>query len=384
VIEDLPEPIRYAAAFIGPFLATLLLTPVAALVARRFDVMDRPGGHKTHHDAIPYLGGLAVAAGVMGVGVLVGGTNGALLTVLSGALVLGAVGLMDDVRSLSPVVRLALEGTAGMALWLVGIQAGGFPVAWLDLPLTLLWVVAVVNAFNMIDNTDGLAAGVAAASALGIAAIAAVQGDYLEASFAFAVAGASLGFLRWNFPPASIFLGDAGSMLLGFLIAALTLSLDVTVTSTPARLLMLVLLVAVPLFDLSLVVIARLAGRRTVWLGGTDHSSHRLAFKGHGRPRIALTFVLVQAVCSLAALVVYEASPAVVASVAALGATTWLVALVVLLRLPHPAPAGAPAPAARHGSGRGPRWIHPPVVDRSTPEQQRSRPRRDGIEVERG
>ena len=150
----------------------------------------------------------------------------------------------------------------------------------MDLPVTVLWVVAVTNAVNIIDNMDGLAVTVTTASTLGIATIAAINGDYLVASFALAVAGASLGFLRYNFPPASIFLGDAGSMLLGFFVAALTLKLDLPVGAAAPRVLSTILLAGVPLFDLTLVMVARTREGRRVHVGGTDHLSHRLATAG--------------------------------------------------------------------------------------------------------
>jgi UDP-GlcNAc:undecaprenyl-phosphate GlcNAc-1-phosphate transferase len=318
-----------------------MLTPVAARAGHRYGILDRPGGHKSHGIATPYLGGVAVAAGLLAIGAVAAGANGELLTILAGALALGAVGLVDDVRTVPPGVRLLLEGAAGLSLWVVGVRAGVLGTAWVDLPVTVLWVVAVVNAFNFIDNMDGLAAGVAAASALGIASIAALEDDYLVASFAFAVAGASVGFLRYNLPPARIFLGDAGSMLLGFLVAALTLKLDLDVQPTITRLLTVVMLAGVPLFDLTLAVTARLLGRRPPWIGGTDHASHRLATKGRSRMRIAVTFAAAQVACSLLAMWIYAQSVQTAVAATTVVAATWLALLLTLLRLPHPQPAAA-------------------------------------------
>ena len=333
-----PNAIRYALAFMVPAIGTLALTPLAARAAHRFDVLDSPGGHKIHRGATPYFGGVAVAAGLMLIGGVTAGTNGELLTILAGSLVLGTVGLIDDMHTVSPAIRLLLEASVGVSLWLVGVRAGVLDTPIVDLPVTVLWVVAVVNAFNIIDNMDGLAAGVATASALGIASIAALEGDYLVASFAFAVAGASIGFLRYNLPPARIFLGDAGSMLLGALIAALTLKLDLQVRADSARLATVVLLAAVALFDLSLVVVARLLGRRKIWLGGTDHASHRLSEHGQSRLRVATTFATSQVTCSALAVWVCrrDADEAAIA-VAAVG-VIWVLLLAVLLRLPHPTP----------------------------------------------
>ncbi len=193
---------------------------------------------------------------------------------------LAVVGALDDRRSLSPWLRLALEAAAAVALWAVGVRAGLLGHTWFDLPLTVFWVMAVVNAFNMIDNHDGIAALVAAMSTLGIAAISAGSGYHLVAAFSLAVAGACLGFFIHNKPPATIFLGDAGSMFLGFLVAALALKVDLPEGSWMVRLAVAALLVAVPLFDEALVVLARLREHRPVMLGSTDHSAHRLRALG--------------------------------------------------------------------------------------------------------
>ena len=297
-LEDIPPAVRYAWSFLLPFAGALALTPIVMRLARRYEVLDHPGGHKTHGHATPYLGGLAVGGGFIAVGVVAAGANGELLTILGAALILAVVGLRDDVRSVSPWWRLGFEASAGVALWVVGVRAGVFNLTITDLPLTVLWIVLVVNAYNFIDNMDGVASGLAACSAAGIAAIAIHNGDFLVTSFALAVAGAALGFLRSNFPPARIFLGDAGSMLLGFLIAALTLKLDLPIGDAPPRVLSTILLAAVPLFDLSLVLVARILGRRPVMLGGTDHTAHRLRDRGWSGRNILYLATAAQATCA--------------------------------------------------------------------------------------
>lgn len=333
---DLPAAVRYTLAFVVPLLATLLLTPVAGRAAHRFGVLDRPGGHKSHHEATPYLGGVAVAAGLLLIAAVASGAHGELLTVLVGGVLLAGVGLADDVRGLGAVTRLAFEVIAGVALWIAGVRAAVLHTAWVDLPLTVLWVVAVTNAFNIVDNMDGLAASAAMASGLGIGTIAAINDDYLVASFALAVAGASLGFLRFNFPPATIFLGDAGSMLLGFLVAALILKLDLPVGAALPRALSAILLAAVPLFDLTLVIVARLREGRAVYRGGWDHLSHRLVAAGVSRRGVVLLVFVAQAVCSALALVTYRQPQTVVVGLAIGVAAVWVVLLVLLLRMPVP------------------------------------------------
>ncbi len=332
----LPAAVRYPLAFGLPFVATLLLTPQLARMAQKAGVMDSPGGHKTHRDPTPYMGGMAIAAGLLIIGVVTAGADGQLITVMACGLALAILGLLDDVYGLGPVVRFACEVAAGLALWAVGIRAGVLDVAWFDLPLTVIWVVAVTNAVNFIDNMDGVAASVAAMSALGISLIAMRNGDVLVASMGLSVVGAAAGFLRINFPPAKIFLGDAGSLLLGFLLAALTLKLDLPVGPALPRALTTVLLAGVAFFDLTLVMTARMLGRRPIYQGGTDHSTHRLAAKGLSQRWIVLTLATAQAVCSGLAFWLYRSSATtvdvatVILGIAAAGL------LVGFLRLPTP------------------------------------------------
>jgi UDP-GlcNAc:undecaprenyl-phosphate GlcNAc-1-phosphate transferase len=218
----------------------------------------------------------------------------------------------------------------------VGVGAGIFDSTALDVALTVLWVVAVTNAVNFIDNMDGLAAGVTAMSALGIFAISAANGDLLVSSLALALAGASLGFLRYNFPPARIFLGDAGSLMLGFLLAALILKLDLPVGPAAPRVLATVLLAAVPLFDLSVVIVARTIARRPLWLGGRDHTSHRLVERGMSRRAVAVAFMVAQAACAAAAYPLYRLSAAAAAVCLGALALAWGVLLRWFLRRPAP------------------------------------------------
>ena len=327
-------PALYTAAFVVPFIVTLAITPVAARLAHRWGVLDTPGGHKVHATAVPYLGGIAVAIGLVLVGSLAAGASGQLVVVLAGALVLAVVGVLDDVWTVSPWIRVAYEIVAGVSLWAAGIRAGVFDATWLDLPITVVWVVAVTNAFNFIDNMDGIAAGVAAASALGIAAIAGRNGDYLVTSMALAVSGAAIGFLRYNLPPARIFLGDAGSMLLGFLVASLILKLDLPVGPWPPRVVTTVLLAGVPLFDMTVVVAARLRDGRPVWSGGTDHTSHRLVARGHPRARVLVVATGAQLVCSAVAFGLYQRSTAVTVAALLSLVAGWLVLMWAFLRMP--------------------------------------------------
>ncbi len=332
--------LRYALAFFVPLVVALLLTPVAGRLAHRLGILDHPSEHKFHRDPTPYLGGVALAAGLVAIGFLTPGASAQIFVILLGGMVLGVWGLMDDWVTVRPSVKLLVQSSAGVALWFADIRAGLFGVDALDLGLTVLWVVAVTNALNLLDNMDGLTAGVSAVAGFTFFGIAAARGDYLVASFALAVAGASLGFLRHNLPPAKIFLGDAGALMLGFLLAALGLKLDLVGENGLVRSAVPVLILGVPLFDMVLVIVDRLRGRRPVFRGGTDHSSHRLATLGLSHGAVAVVIVVAEAICCALALALLEVGfdAAVVISVAA--GIAGIVLLVLLLRI-RPAVAGA-------------------------------------------
>jgi UDP-GlcNAc:undecaprenyl-phosphate/decaprenyl-phosphate GlcNAc-1-phosphate transferase len=323
--------LRYLLAFGVALLGAAVLTPVVVRVAHRTGRLDHPKDDRFHSTATPYLGGLAIAGGLLLVSVLVTGARAQLTVILLSALAIGTLGLVDDIRSVGPGVKIAVEASLGLALWMVGIRAGLFNIAALDLLLTMAWVVVVVNAVNILDNMDGVAAGVAAVSALGLAAIAASQADYLVTSLALAVAGGCLGFLPYNFARARIFLGDAGTLFLGSLLASLGLKLDLVGPTNLARAVVPALALAVPLFDIILVTIARWSEGRPIYLGGTDHSAHRLHAKGMAPGAIALLAYAAQAACSTLAFVVSRSNDGV--AWVSFGLTLLLAAVLLTLLL---------------------------------------------------
>lgn len=324
--------VRYIASFTVAFVATLLLTPVAGRLARRWGILDHPAATKFHSAATPYLGGLAVAMGLLTVGALAAGVDGQLLTIMVCAVVVSAMGFIDDWRTVGPVTKLLVEGSAGAALWIVGVRAGLFGIAPVDFVLTVTWVIVVTNAVNILDNMDGIASGISALVAISFFVIAAQRGDHLVGSFALAVAGASLGFLRYNYPPARIFLGDGGSLLLGFLLASLALKLDLVGVDGVIRGTIAVLVLAVPLFDTTLVVVSRIRGRRPIYVGGTDHSAHRLARIGWSHRRVAGVMYLIQSFGCVLAIWLTHLTPAAILPIVAAEALVGVLGLLLLLR----------------------------------------------------
>jgi UDP-GlcNAc:undecaprenyl-phosphate GlcNAc-1-phosphate transferase len=276
----------YIIVFAVPALLTILFTPIALSIAHRLKLFDLPNPGKAHKSPVPYLGGAAIVAAfaviVLGATLIRPPKSGLadLAALLGIALALSAMGLIDDIRGLSPWLRLVVEAAAGVGVWALGVRAHLHLLSSpLDGFVTVAWVVGVTNAFNLLDNMDGLSAGVAAIAAGFLFVVAFLNGQFLVASLAIALAGCAIGFLRHNFHPARIYMGDAGSLFIGFLIAVLSLQLR-SHSATRLTFLIPFLILGVPLFDTSLVTITRLSHRRSPFDGGQDHVSHRLVRLG--------------------------------------------------------------------------------------------------------
>ena len=262
-----------------------VLTPWAMRFAIRSNLLDHPGGHKSHSAAVPYLGGVAIvvtfASAVVVVSELWPPNSGQneLVVVLGAAVFLALVGLVDDLRYLSPLWRILAEIAAAAAVWEVGAGVAVTSSDTLNMGLTVLWFVGLTNAFNLLDNMDGLTAGIAAITGLTIFAIATNHGQFLVAALAIALAGCAVGFLRHNFHPASVYMGDGGALFLGFLVAYLGIKLRFEGGRLVSALVP-IFVCSVAIFDTTLVTISRLATRRSPFLGGQDHVSHRLVRLG--------------------------------------------------------------------------------------------------------
>jgi len=286
--------ITAAIIFLLALFASLGFTPVARRLALRLGAIDQAGARKIHGRPVPRLGGLAVvgafflalsllAAFDQGTRDLVSANRDLTAALLLGGLVIAALGLHDDLHGASPGTKLLVEFAVASLIYAadcrVDLVALPFlePIAlgWLDFPVTLLWIVGVTNALNLIDGLDGLAAGVAAVAAAATGLLAFVSGNPLVVLLAAALAGAALGFLRHNFNPASIFLGDTGSLFLGFMLGAL--SLKVHHESTAAvGLLASVLVLGLPLVDTTLAVVRRALRGAPLFRADREHLHHRL------------------------------------------------------------------------------------------------------------
>jgi UDP-GlcNAc:undecaprenyl-phosphate/decaprenyl-phosphate GlcNAc-1-phosphate transferase len=269
--------IMYGAAFILSFVFALYWTPIMRKAALQLGIVDQPDGNlKKHREAIPYFGGVAVyIAFLLTVGVFTDFGQETLGLLLAGSIAL-MVGLIDDFGVMTPTQKLLGQMLAALVL----VKSGTyiklvFLPEWLAIFLTVLWILAVTNALNIIDILDGLASGIATIAAISIAIANFMAGRDSVALFSLVLAGATLGFLRHNFHPAKIFLGDAGSMFIGFMLAALSMNAGYTrvnllaVTSP-------VLILGIPLFDLALVMYIRWRKGVPVTKGSPDHFALRL------------------------------------------------------------------------------------------------------------
>jgi UDP-GlcNAc:undecaprenyl-phosphate/decaprenyl-phosphate GlcNAc-1-phosphate transferase len=269
--------ITYAAAFVTSIIFGLYWTPVIRKAALQLGIVDRPDGLlKRHEDAVPYLGGIAVFMSfLLTVGAFTDFGQETLGLLLSGSIAL-MVGLVDDFGALDPLQKLLGQTLAALVLIKSGIYIKlEFLPIWIAIPLTVLWILAVTNALNIIDILDGLAAGVSAIAALSIAIANFMAGRNAVAFLSLVLAGAVLGFLRHNFHPAKIYLGDAGSLFIGFMLAALSMNAGYTRANLLA-VLSPVLILGIPLFDLALVIWVRWRNGIPLMKGSPDHFALRL------------------------------------------------------------------------------------------------------------
>lgn len=261
------------------------MTPVARRLALRFGVVDHPSDRKIHADPVPYLGGLAIIlAFVLSVliGAAVRGVGGSYMQVgaiLGGGLVLAFMGLWDDLRVVPGWIKVPLELLLGVGLYAAGSRAQLFGVWPLDLIVTMAWVIGITNAVNYMDNMDGLTAGVVAIASTFFLALAGLSGQVLVASLSAALAGCALGFLWHNRPPAKIFMGDAGSLFLGFVLAGLGLELRFD-NIARVTFFVPVAVMAIPILDALMVSVSRVRRGLSPIHPGRDHVSHRLVKVG--------------------------------------------------------------------------------------------------------
>jgi UDP-GlcNAc:undecaprenyl-phosphate GlcNAc-1-phosphate transferase len=286
------------------FLTTYLLVPPVRRFATEWRLGDKPNGRKLHAQAIPHLGGIAIFGGFfLALLVLLATPFGVhqaarVLALLPGLLIVFGLGMVDDLRGLRASVKLAYQllGAVCIVSMGAGLAAIGLPDTWVAVlaGASVLWYVGVCNGVNLIDGLDGLAAGVAAIAALGFAAVGAKLGDGAVVLVAVSLIGALLAFLRFNFHPARIFMGDTGSMFIGFTLAFLTCLLASHVGLWNA-LLGGATILGLPILDTASAICRRLVGRRHIFQADDEHTHHRLMHVGLSHRGSVLVLYLVSA-----------------------------------------------------------------------------------------
>ena len=286
-------------------------TPVARRIALRLGIIDQPNARKLHVDPIPLLGGLAIYGAFIAAVLLFGNRFrlNELVSILVGASLMSFLGVWDDRRGLSPLLKLVGQFMAASILVLSGVRIGTFPWEPLNIAVTLGWVVVITNAMNLLDNMDGLSGGVGATAAIFFLLLAAMNDQYLVGALSAALVGACLGFLVYNFNPATIFMGDAGSLFLGFILAAVGIKLRFPEGLQIVTWMVPVLIMGLPLFDTALVIVSRLRrGFNPLTTPGKDHVSHRLVAMGYTRREAVLICYLICAGLGVVALYITQAS----------------------------------------------------------------------------
>ena len=281
------------------YLLVGALTPLMRRIAIATDVIDRPNSsHKSHKQPVPYLGGVAIIIGVITISYSTSmvsnfttNTFWLATSVLGPALLLGLIGLWDDLKNLKPLPRFIAQSVAGVftAGILIATDNVGNPTgsAVFDSIITVFWVVGICNSVNFFDNLDGGAAGTVAISSIALAFLALNGDQYLISALSTVTAGATLGFLVWNKSPAKIYMGDAGALFLGILLATLTIRLQPNSETQIGAYLTPVFLLAIPILDTTVAVLSRLRRHLSPFQGGQDHLSHRLIRAGLSRKQAA-------------------------------------------------------------------------------------------------
>ena len=321
--------------FILSFLLTLYGTPLAQRVAFRYQLLDQPDGKlKKHAQPVPYMGGVIVYFAFISPISLMFAFNQQLLGILFASSILLLVGLFDDFKALTPGIKFLFQIVVTYILLKsgIGIDLVFFP-HWLDLGLSFLWILTVINAFNIIDIMDGLAASIGAMSALTIFIISLYTSDFLISILSISLAAALLAFLKFNWEPARIFLGDAGSMILGLIIGSLTMMVSYTRFNKLAFVSSLFIL-GIPLFDLAYVSILRISKGKMPFWGSPDHFALRLQKKKNWSSRQTVSAIVgLQLLLSGAVVVNFFTTPRITLFISIVFAGFFLVLGVFLARV---------------------------------------------------
>ncbi len=348
-------------AIVVSFVLSFLAAPVTRRIAYRFGMLDMPGRHKAHSGPTPLLGGCGIFLAILLPSLLatavarIWASHGTpewvpddiavhvaglamrapmAMGILAGALVLHIVGIIDDRKNLGPIIKLAAQVGVAVAIVLVwDVRILTVAGSAISVIVTVLWIVAITNAFNFLDNMDGLATGVAAICAAALLGASAGVGQLFVSAWLCLIIGATLGYLPYNFPPARTFMGDAGSLVIGFLLAVVSC---LTTYTQPGQtyytygIFVPLIVMAVPLYDMVSVVILRLRERKSPLVGDRRHFSHRLVRRGMSVRTALLTIYLCTGATAIGASLLPYISNAAAAAMVFIQAMAILLVIALL------------------------------------------------------
>lgn len=335
---------EYFLLFATSFIVTVSFTAVMRRLAVKFGITDKPNQeHKTHKEPVPYLGGIATVLSVSGItyGVLILDSQSAssfflATTIVVPAFIMAFVGLVDDIKQLQPLPRFITQNLVAIIVTtgLITSNTLGSPfgITYVDFAVTVFWIVGVTNSINFFDNIDGGASGTVAISSFALFMIAISNGQILIAAMSIVLAGSTTGFLLWNKPPARIYLGDAGALFLGILIASLTVRIDTDTQLDRLGILVPIFLLAIPIMDTSVAVFSRIRRGISPFQGGRDHLSHRLMRVGLDKREAVLALWAASAVFSIFAVGLATRLLSKSIYLTIVGASLWLICFVAFLK----------------------------------------------------
>ena len=293
------------------FVVAAAVTPAAIKIAPKIGAMDIPKDERRmHKKPMPRFGGIAIYLGIMAALAVFALKDKGITSAMTGCTLIYMLGLIDDLKDLKPLVKLCGQIVCATVVYIMGVRIefitnyfGPGNMAFGDVAcfiITVLWLIAITNAVNLIDGLDGLAAGIAAISALCIGYVAYIHGQYVPTLAMMAIAGAALGFLPYNFNPAKIFMGDSGSELLGFSIAAVSI-LGTVKSATIVVVIIPALVLGLPIFDTVMAIFRRLAKHQSIGTADKDHLHHRIMKAGFGQKRAVMILYCISGIMGIVA-----------------------------------------------------------------------------------
>ena len=295
---------KYVIPFALSLILSFVLAPIIIRISNKYGLIVKPREDRWHKKPTALLGGIGIFLAFVIPYFIFIPMNKLTIGILLCMLIIFTLGLLDDIFSLTPQVKLIIQVVVAIIAICFGISVKIIPNPFISIPLTILWIVVITNAFNILDNMDGLASGISFIAASSIFIYSLSYNLTLPAILSVILAGSALGFLRYNFNPAKIFMGDCGSLFLGFTLSLITIiGTWKTVTNLLLALMVPLAIMIIPIFDIALVTFTRTGHGRTVFQGGKDHSSHRLVFLGFSEKRAVLVLMAISALFGLGAIV---------------------------------------------------------------------------------